>query len=358
MSPRTRKRRVRWGLWFLLLLIIGGAAAYLRVRSLFAPATTTHHDINVTVPSGASVGRIGDVLQQKGILRSGFAFKWYVRWHGGAEKIHAGRYTLSSDMTLGQILFALKAGPNSIYGERIRVTIPEGYTLRQVADTLQEKGITNGRKFLQLATDPSAIAEMHADFPLPSHSLEGYLFPDTYYFRPNTPPEHVAAAMLMNFYKRFARPYQSEIAATQGGLEAIVTEASMIEREAKVPQDRPRIAGVIDNRLKRNMPLQIDATVLYALGHHKDRVLDRDLTVNSPYNTYRHKGLPPGPIANPGLAALQAALHPEQNDFLYYVARPNGAHIFTRTSAEHEAARHQVKLEWRQQNRIEVEPGG
>jgi len=358
MSPRTRKRRAPARPWVLLLLLIALGLAAVHVRSLFAPASTAHRDVNVTVPAGTGVAGIGETLEKRGIVRSGLAFTWYARWRGDAGKLHAGRYTLSGDMTLAQIVRALKAGPNGAYGERIRVTIPEGYTLQQIADTLEEKGITDGRQFLKLATDPDALSELHADFPLPSHTLEGYLFPDTYYFRPHSAPEHVASAMLMNFSKRFARPYQREIEATQGGLQAIVTEASLIEREAKVPQDRPRIAGVIDNRLQRNMPLQIDATVLYALGYHKDRVLDRDLAVNSPYNTYRHRGLPPGPIANPGLAALLAALRPERNSFLYYVARPDGAHIFTRTPAEHAAARHEAMLEWRQRSRMEAAPGG
>jgi UPF0755 protein len=144
--------------------------------------------------------------------------------------------------------------------------------------------------------------------------------------------------MLDRFTAAFFDKHRADIERSSHTLHEIVTIASLIEREAEVEQDRARIAGVIENRLKRNMKLDIDATVLFALGRHKERVLYRDLQVASPYNTYRHKGLPPGPIAAPGLPSLVAALHPESHDFLFYVAAPDGSHVFTRTEAEHNAA--------------------
>ena len=153
--------------------------------------------------------------------------------------------------------------------------------------------------------------------------------------------------MLGNFSTRFFRPYQQEIQSNKKSLHQIVTEASLIEKEARVEADRARIAGVLENRLKRRMLLQVDATVLYALGKHKSRVLYRDLEVKSPYNTYRNRGLPPAPIASPGIPSLEATMRPEQHHYLYYVARPNGEHIFTTTSAEHQRAINQVKMEKR-----------
>ena len=155
--------------------------------------------------------------------------------------------------------------------------------------------------------------------------------------------------MVLNFSRRFARPKEQEISAGGHSLHEIVTLASLIEREARIPTDRPRIAGVLENRLKKGMKLEIDATVLYALGYHKDRVYYKDLEVDSPYNTYRNVGLPPGPIASPGLASLDAALHPEANDYLYYVAQPNGAHLFARTGAEHAANVRKARAEQKQQ---------
>jgi UPF0755 protein len=351
----TRRKRIARGIAGLSIVILIVAVG---VAPLFRPVSSERHPVKIRVPNGAGVGRIGAILESEGVIRSATAFDWYVRWRGVGAKLKAGRYTLSGDMTLRQITRELVLGPLRADDGLIRVTIPEGYTLRQIADTLDEKGVTDGKAFLQLATDPDAIADAPADFPLPKQTLEGYLFPDTYAFPPHTPPARVIDAMLLNFYGRFARPYQQEIAASGRSLQRLATEASLVEREAKAPQDRARIAGVIDNRLQRGMKLQVDATVLYALGHHKDQVLTRDLEVDSPYNTYRHGGLPPGPIANPGLASLLAALRPEKHDFLYYVARPDGTHIFTRTRAEHETARRQARLERQRETHVEEQPGG
>jgi UPF0755 protein len=348
------RRRRRWIVRSLVGLLAVLALGIAGLVPLFRPASDQRRPVGVRVPTGASVAQIGQALEQKGVIRSAFAFTWYVRWRNVRDKLKAGRYALSGDMTLAEIVSELERGS---LDDRLRITIPEGYTLRQIADALDAKGLTDGKALLQLATDPQSIAQQNADFPLPKNSLEGYFFPDTYAFRPHTPPALVLDTFLTNFSRRFVRPYQGDIAARGLSLHQIVTIASLIEREAKVPDDRPRIAGVLDNRLQRGMRLQVDATVLYALGHHKDRVYDKDLKVASPYNTYLHKGLPPGPIANPGLESLKAALHPEQNDFLYYVARPDGSHIFTRSHAEHLAAVRQARQERLRDSNAEA-PGG
>ena len=300
--------------------------------------------ITIEIPARSSVQATGEKLQQEGVIRSAFAFRLWAKWRGEGAKFKAGRYDLSSNMTLAEIGRQLDAGPQET---GIRVTIPEGYTLRQIADLLQEKKLCDAETFLHDATDTNFIEHLRADFPLPKNTLEGYLYPSTYHFEPGTPVKTLVETMLMNFSTRYARPYQQIITQSGRDLHSLVTIASLIEREARVPEDRARIAGVIENRLKRGMKLQIDATVQYALGFHRDKVYFKDLKINSPYNTYRHKGLPPGPIASPGLPSLDAAAKPEPNDFLYYVARPNGSHIFTRTAAEHEAAKQQAREEWR-----------
>ncbi len=285
---------------------------------------------------------IGGLLAEQGLIRSPYAFVLKTRL-ANAE-IKAGKYRLTPAMSLEEVVQALRRGPMA-NAEGISVTIPEGYTLAQIAQALQAKGVTDGAELLRLATDKTFVAGLHEAFPLPTQTLEGYLFPDTYVFKPHSSPRDVLEEMLRNFGRRFADSQAQEIAASGHSLHELVTIASLIEREAEVPQDRARIAGVINNRLGRKMRLQIDATVLYALGHHKNRVLYKDLNVKSPYNTYRHAGLPPGPIACPGLPCLMAALHPETNDFLYYVARPDGSHLFTRTLREHEAAKRQARQE-------------
>ncbi len=312
---------------------------------LFRPMTVLHHAIRVDIPKGSGVSGAGEELEKRGVIRSGWAFLCFVRFHGESAHIKAGRYTLSSDMNLAQIVQELKLGGGKSTDNRVKVTFPEGYTLRQTADLLAEKDILNSDEFVKFARSRATFSRIHTDFPLHATSLEGYLFPDTYYFHEHSQPERVAELMIMNFYTRFARPYHQELQNSISDLNSIVTVASLIEREAKVPQDRARIAGVIQNRLDKGMRLEIDATVLYALGHHKDRVLFNDLKIESPYNTYRVMGLPPGPIANPGLPSLLAALHPEKNDYIYYVARASGSHIFTRTANEHEAAKKEVRLD-------------
>ncbi len=339
MSRKAKKKKPYGGIVLAVLccLVVFGLWA----RSQFEPVAADAKPTGIVIPTGATPDRIGTILEQNGVIRNATAFRLYARFKGGTERIRAGHYSLAGSMSLARILQRLKAGPQEEEG--IKVTIPEGFTLKQIAETLEAKGITDADDFLHLATNKAAITGLTADFKLPESTLEGYLFPDTYHFKPKTPPLKVMEEMLANFESRFARPYQQAIAGSGRSLHDIVTVASLIEREARVPQDRAQIAGVIENRLQQGMRLQIDATVLYALGKHKDQVLYKDLEVESPYNTYRHKGLPPNPIACPGMASLDAALHPTESTALYYVARADGSHVFTRTLAEHEAAKKRIR---------------
>lgn len=311
------------------LLVAGGA---LWVRQQLQPASDSAQKVRVVIPPDSGAPRVAHILAQDGVIRNATAFLWYARLHGEAGKLKAGRYRLAPNMTLDEIIDRLKRGGSET--EDRTVTIPEGYTLGQIAEALQTKGvIADPQAFLQIVK--SKNPGLTAPFKLPKTGLEGYLYPDTYRFLPNSRPERVAQAMLDSFTKQFYEPNQDAIARSGHSLHQIVTIASLIEREAEVPQDRPKIAGVIENRLRRHMRLQIDATLDYAHGHHLSRVLYKDLAIKSPYNTYRYAGLPPGPIASPGKASLEAALHPEHSDYLYYVAGPNKAHIFARTEAEH-----------------------
>ena len=336
-EERRRLMRIRLLVAVIAVLIILAAG----IRSAFQPVGEGSPVVKVAVERGKGVGGIGEALEKSGVIRSAAAFQVYVRWHGAGSRLRAGRYSLSGRMSLARILQLLEAGPG--HGDRLRVTIPEGYTLTQIAEALEETGICDATAFREFTSKPGAWTGWDVGFTLPTGTLEGYLYPDTYDFLAHTAPEEIVKEMVLNFSHRFVRPKEQEFAATGHSLHEIVTLASLIEREARIPADRPRIAGVLENRLKKGMKLEIDATVLYALGHHKDRVFYKDLEVDSPYNTYRNLGLPPGPIASPGLASLEAALHPESSDYLYYVAQPNGAHVFTRTRAEHEAAVRKIR---------------
>lgn len=345
----------RRSLWFVLLFVVIGSVGLLK-NSLLQPLSKQPKPTRVEIPVGATPFEIGSRLEQRRIIRSGMAYAIYLMAQKEKQPCLPGRYVLSPDMQPIEILRQLRLGPGNSPYDTVRVVFPEGYTIAQIAKRLDEKGITDEKAFLRVATQSQVLEIWNYDFPKPVGSLEGYLFPDTYDFLPNSSPEKVLDQMLSNFSKRFVRPYRQQMEQHKHEIHELVTIASLIEREARVAQDRPRIAGVIENRLTRNMPLQIDASVIYALGRHKTRVLYRDLQVDSPYNTYRNRGLPPGPIANPGKESLEAALIPESHDYLYYVAQHDGSHIFTRSYGEHQRAVRQARREIRNKTASEETP--
>lgn len=273
-------------------------------------ATGNAPAVRVTVSEGAGLFKVAGQLEQKKLIRSAK----YLR-QLGKKPIQPGLYEFSPSETPEQILQKLEKGETIA----TRVTIPEGFTLKKIAARLKEKGvITDDDAFLTLATEPE--------------NLEGYLFPDTYFFAPGITPEAVIAQMRSNFTARV----ETGMDWDNKSRAEIITVASLVEREAVTDADRPKIAGVIYNRLARHMKLEIDATVQYALPEHKARLLYSDLKIDSPYNTYRVVGLPPGPICSPGLSSVQAALQPEKHDYLYYVLGATGKnHVFAKTFAEH-----------------------
>ncbi len=365
-ANRLREREAKAAIWrrlavVALALLASATGVFLYGRTLLRARSTRPRAIEASIPAGGPAGGSvwpGSALERAGIVRSGLAFDLYARWRGEEGQLRPGRYTLSPSMTPAQIVHQLELGPGHSPYDIIHVVVPEGFTVKQIAARLEKLGVTDGMAFLQAAMNPRSFLKWSYEFPRPDGPLEGYLYPATYDFLPNTPAEKVLDGMLLNFSERFFRPYHQQIVASGRTLHKVVTVASLIEREAKTQEDRPRIAGVLENRLKKRMKLEIDATVLYALGRHKQRVYFKDLRVDSPYNTYRHAGLPPGPIASPGTRSLQAALAPEKNDFLYYVARPNGSHYFTRTRLDHEAAILLARSERAARGGVELETGG
>lgn len=319
------------------MVVVAFIAGFLHSLS---PASSKPRYTRVEIAPDMGTLGIGQALQSKGIIRNAWSFLVYAKIKGYSRRLEAGAYLLSPSMSTPGIVRVIAQGKTD---NAIKVTIPEGFTLRQIAQTLYHKGvISDPQAFLKFAH--SANTGLVAPFPLPKVGLEGYLYPETYYFLPKSHYKKVAQVMLNTFIREFYNPYHEDISQSNHNLNQIVTIASLIEREAEVEKDRPLIAGVIENRLHKGMYLDIDASVLYALGVHKNRVLFKDLKVRSPYNTYLHKGLPPGPIASPGLPSLLAALHPDHHDYYYYVAAPDGTHIFTKTMAEHLAAIKRVKL--------------
>jgi UPF0755 protein len=289
----------------------------------------------VTIPPGASSRQIAGLLQEAGLVRSAIVFEYYARYRGADQGLQAGTYRFTYGMTAYAILRQLAAGET--YRPTVAVTIPEGFTVEQIAARLSEAGVVDDDAFLAAAA--AAAPRLGRQLPGQRHALEGFLFPDTYAFEPQTSPDAVISRLQQRLAEVFDEPLRNRARELGFDTHQVLTLASLIEREARVPEERELISAVLHNRLRLGMPLQVDATVLYALGRHQEVVLYRDLEIDSPYNTYRVAGLPPGPIASPGRAAILAALYPADVDYLYYVTRKDGSggHYFARTLAEHEA---------------------
>ncbi|MGE5582805.1 MAG: endolytic transglycosylase MltG [Bacillota bacterium] len=287
------------------------------------------------IPYGASLREVGQTLEKHGLIRSGTVYEIYVRLKPARRMAKAGYYQLCPGMSLPRIVRELRLGiPPSI-----RVTIPEGLTSGQVADLLAQKGLVDRERFLSALQDFNFINEVLGDFKIKS-SAEGYLFPDTYNFVLTGSNER---EIIRKMLSRFKEVYQQNFGKmTAEKRREVVIIASLVEKEAKKAAERPVIAGIFYNRLRIGYPLQSCATVEYSLGKHKERLYYKDLQVNSPYNTYLHQGLPPGPIANPGLASLKAAVSPAKVRYLYFVAKPDGTHVFSLTYQQHLAAQRKI----------------
>ncbi len=290
----------------------------------------------VRVPEHSGSRGVARLLREKRLIRNDLAFRIALREWGLSGQLKAGYYRLSPTMRAEEIARCIAEGRVAV----AKITIPEGYTVPQIADRLAKEGLCTAAQFLDAAR-PANVRNV--GLRSEGDSLEGFLFPDTYTIKYGTSPADIVNLMTDNFAQRVVERLAPELGASRHSLNEVVTIASMIEREAEVDKDRPLIASVIDNRLRKDMRLQIDATVIYALGEHRSRLTREDLKVDSPFNTYLYKGLPPHPICNPGLPSLRAALHPAHTDYLYYVARSDGSHIFTKTFEEHRKAIHQVR---------------
>ncbi len=293
--------------------------------------------VRVIVPRGASFRVAADSMAASGVIRTAFLFRVYARLHGRDRQIQAGTYLLRRGTAWSDVVRALNGGSGIIN----RVTIPEGFTIAQITPVLV-RALNTASDSVDVVVRDSALRARVGD---PAPTLEGYLFPDTYVFAPGTSAREAVTEMVKRFEREWKPEYSVQAQALGYTRHQIVTMASIVEKEARLPEERPVIAAVYYNRLKDGMPLQADPTVQFALGHHTDRVLYRDLTVDSPYNTYLHPGLPPGPIASPGGASLRAALRPANVPFLYFVAAPDGHHEFRATMAGHEQAKRAVRAE-------------
>ena len=315
----------------LLVLISALSAAY----TLYRPYDTDNpKEITFEIPSGSTTKDIAEILKDSQLVRSGNLFMLLVKRSGNENNIKAGRYTLSQDMDYDQIISELVRG--SSFVEFSRVTIPEGYELRQITELLVSKGLVEKEEF-EKALDPSLYDYSFLE-TVDSDTLEGYLFPDTYDIPYSYGPQKIIEIFLDRFDEIFNETYRQRLSETGFSMNELVTMASIIERETKYPPERKTVSGVFHNRLDINMRLESCATVQYALGERKESLTYEDTSISSPYNTYRMKGLPPGPIASPGEESLVAALYPESNEYLFFYAIPGdekGRHVFSKTYEEH-----------------------
>ncbi|MDE2743343.1 MAG: endolytic transglycosylase MltG [Gemmatimonadota bacterium] len=332
--------------WFRALLLVAaialvgaalplGALWYLNQPTYEYPARQIH------IPQGANARWIGQLLERENLIRNAHVFVWTVRLKGLGHQLKAGTYQLDGNGTTAAIVQSLLKAPIQTQP----ATIPEGLNRHQIAAHLQAAGVADSARFIAATEDPHLIRQLGVVAP----SLEGYLFPETYFFDLNTDEHTIASLMVDQFHRVFADSLHQRLKEIGLSLHEAVTLASIVEREAVAVEEQPIISGVFQRRLKLNRRLESCATVNYALGTNKKRLTYADLEVDSPFNTYRYQGLPPGPISNPGRTALLSVLYPEETEYLYFVARGDGTHIFSRTNREHERAKRQVKLAQRMQ---------
>jgi len=325
-----------------------GIYVWFRAKDLNRPAGEGN-PVSFTVQPGETTGMVAARLLEQGLIRDAELFRLYMRYQRLDRGLEAGDYELSPFMTIPQIAERLRRAQ----ARETVVTIPEGWRMEQIAALLEEESVLPGEEFLALAREGDFAYPFLGDRP-PTATLEGYLFPDTYRLPAQASASDLIERMLESFDHRATQQMRQDITAQGLSLHQVVILASIVEREGVVREELPVIASVYRNRLDQGMKLDADPTVQYALGFQpttgewwkRPLQLEEYARVESPYNTYLHVGLPPGPICNPGLAAIEAVIHPAQTDYLFFVRNDvadDGSHVFSRTLEEHERNREQYQ---------------
>jgi UPF0755 protein len=328
----------------LVACIAIGAGSYFYIKSALQPVDPQDKTpVHISIPIGSSVNEIANLLEKKRLIKSATVFRYYVKFKNHVN-FQAGEYDLNRSMSMENIIAVLKTGKVT-EKSGLKLTIPEGTQITQIAAIIAKKTGYKKEEILKQLNDRAYIEHLMKKYPNVlskdifnkniRYPLEGYLFPATYSFADKKPPISDIIEEMLKKTEEVLAKYEQNRKAVNMPVHQLLTMSSLIEEEATEKADRKKIASVFYNRLRKDMPLQTDPTVLYALGKHKDRVLYKDLEVQSPYNTYIHKGLPPGPIANSSEMSIKAALEPEQTDYFYFLATPAGDVIFTKTLEEH-----------------------
>ncbi|WP_288585782.1 MULTISPECIES: endolytic transglycosylase MltG [Lysinibacillus] len=329
---------------FVLIIGVVGLFGYNYVKGALKPldpnATKT---IAVEVPIGSSLSSISTLLEKKGVIKDAHVFKYYAKFKNESQ-FQAGNYDLTQAMTFDELIESLKTG--KVYRKPVfTMTVPEGLTLEQIGKVIEKKTPYTQKEFMDLVTSDTFVQQMMANYPELvteavladniRYDLEGYLYPATYSYYEEKPSLQAIVEEMIAAMNNVVKNYSDVLAEKQMSVHQLLTFASLLEEEATAQTDRETIASVFYNRINEGMPLQTDPTVLYALGDHKDRVLYEDLEVDNAYNTYKNKGLPPGPIAGAGKTSIEASLNPSQTDYFYFLADKEGVNHFSKTYDEH-----------------------
>jgi len=324
-TPRPY-RRIVWGA-VLASVAVALLAAFLLLET---PPSAEWQERKVTVPRGSRLPEVVSALHEGGVLRRPLVFRALVTLTFTSRRLHYGEYTFSRPPSTFEVWQKVFHGEVVTY----KVTVPPGANLYDVAALLREHSLAEPEAFLAAATSPAEMERLG----IPGTSAEGYLFPETYTLVKPVTPEGILEEMVRMFRKKFTPEMEGKAKASGLSLHQVVTIASIIEKETGIDEEKPLVSAVIRRRLSLGMPLQMDPTVIYGVKRFDGTVTRKDLRTPGPYNTYTSRGLPPGPIANPGMPALGAALTPADVDYLYFVSRNDGSHTFSRTLEEHNRA--------------------
>lgn len=305
------------------------------------PSSSNVAERVVEIKPGMTLRQVSNFLAERELLDEPNAFVLYTYFQGKQNQIQAGEYRFSPSMPPWKILDSLTSGTAILY----TVTIPEGYRITEIAELLEKKGLANKEKFITETHNKELMEALQ----IPSDSsLEGYLYPETYKFSKGAGAAKIVHTLVNTFKKRVQKPeLMQQVKAGKLTFHEIITLASLIEKETGLGSERKRISSVFHNRLSRKMRLQTDPTVIYAMVNFNGNIRKKDLSIDSPYNTYKHFGLPPGPIASPGLDSIRAAMEPDRSDFLYFVSRKDGSHQFSTNYEDHTRAVNKYQLNHR-----------
>ena len=340
-KPFRKRLRSRLILFFSVMLVTGMIFIILLYNYGNTPASNSTAEQVVEIKSGMTLRQVAKYLAGKNLLDEPSAFVLYTYLQGKQNRIKAGEYRFSPSIPPWKILESLTNGTAILY----TVTIPEGYRITEIAELFEKKGLVDRETFIAETRNE----ELLKSFNITSGgSLEGYLYPDTYKFTKNAGARKIISKLTDTFRKRVQKPeLMQQVKAGKLSFHEIVTLASLIEKETGLGTERKLISSVFHNRLVKNMRLQTDPTVIYAMINFDGNIRKKDLSIDSPYNTYKYHGLPPGPIASPGLDSIRAALEPEHSDYLYFVSRKNGSHQFSTNYEDHNRAVRKYQLNHR-----------